>query len=57
MSVLGKGGGEGYQEYESEMRTRMDKGGLPYAILNNQLLKAMTMQTKTAYDNSLRRQQ
>jgi hypothetical protein len=34
----------------------MDKGGLPYAILNNQLLKAMTMQTKTAYDDSVRRQ-
>jgi hypothetical protein len=53
---VGGGGGEGYHEYESEMRTRMDKGGLPYAILNNQLLKAMTMQTKTAYDDSVRRQ-
>jgi hypothetical protein len=56
VGVGGGGGGEGYQEYESEMRTRMDKGGLPYAILNNQLLKAMTMQTKTAYDDSVRRQ-
>jgi hypothetical protein len=53
---VGGGGGEGYHEYESEMRARMDKGGLPYAILNNQLLKAMTMQTKTAYDVSARRQ-
>jgi hypothetical protein len=41
---------------EGEMRTRMDKGGLPCAILNNQLLKAMTMQTKTVYEDRVRRQ-